>query len=203
MKKTDKFVVGLTGGIGSGKSVVSREFEKLGIDVIDADVIAREVVMPGTPALNKITEYFGLDARNHDGTLNRAFIREKVFNNEADKVWLNQLLHPAVRRQMLEAIEKTTSPYCILAVPLLIENKLTGMVNRVLVIDCPEDMQIERASQRDGSDRELIQSIMRSQASRQERLAVADDVISNDGALSLIPPQVNHLHHLYLAETSH
>ncbi len=202
MTKTDKFVVGLTGGIGSGKSVVSREFEKLGIDVIDADIIAREVVMPGTPALAKITEHFGNEVLNSDGSLNRSLLRQKVFSNEVEKAWLNKLLHPAVRQHMADAIENTTSPYCILAVPLLIENNLTGMVNRVLVVDCSEMLQIDRASQRDGSDRELIQSIMQSQVSREDRLAAADDIILNNGALNLIPPQVNQLHQQYLIETS-
>ncbi|MCW8091614.1 dephospho-CoA kinase [Alteromonas sp. ASW11-130] len=194
----DKFVVGLTGGIGSGKSSVSKEFENLAIDVIDADVIAREVVLPGTPALSQISSYFGNDVLNEDGSLNRAILRQRVFNNDVEKEWLNALLHPAIRQRMAIAIKDTTSPYCILAVPLLIENNLTSLVNRVLVVDCPETLQIQRASRRDGSNASLIKSIINSQVPRETRLSVADDIIVNDGSLAEIPRLVNELHIKYL-----
>ncbi|NMH59200.1 dephospho-CoA kinase [Alteromonas ponticola] len=196
-----KIVIGLTGGIGSGKSVVSQQFEKLGIDVIDADVIAREVVEPGTPVLQQIAAHFGDDILLADGALNRTLLRQRVFNNEPEKNWLNALIHPAVRQHMTEAIQASTSAYCVLAVPLLIENKLTSMVDRVLVVDCPEALQIERASRRDGSDSKLIENIMRAQTSRQNRLSAADDIIINDGPLEQIPALVKPLHEKYLALT--
>ncbi|MCW8107079.1 dephospho-CoA kinase [Alteromonas ponticola] len=199
MPQANKYVVGLTGGIGSGKSVVSQEFEKLGIDVIDADVVARDVVKTGTPVLNEIAAHFGSEVLHSDGSLNRALLRQRVFNDDAEKRWLNGLIHPAVREQMMTAIQHTTSPYCVLAVPLLIENNLTTMVDRVLVVDCPETLQIERASRRDGSDSKLIENIMRAQISRKERIKAADDIILNDGPLNRIPFLVKSLHSQYLS----
>ncbi len=192
------FVVGLTGGIGSGKSAATREFEKLGVTVVDADVVARQVVEPGTGALARIAEYFGDAMLNADGELDRSALRNAVFDNEQHKNWLNQLLHPAIRTSMREQTEQAPGPYCILAVPLLIENNLTGMCQRVLVIDCPEAQQLARAVRRDGSDERIIKNIMKSQASRQQRLEAADDIIDNSGEITDIAPQVTRLHHLYL-----
>ncbi|QPG07127.1 dephospho-CoA kinase [Salinimonas marina] len=193
------FVVGLTGGIGSGKSAATREFEKLGITVIDADVVARQVVEPGTAALARIAEYFGDAMLNTHGELNRTALRKAVFDNEQHKNWLNALLHPAIRRLMQQQIEQAPGPYCILAVPLLIENNLTGMCQRVLVIDCPESLQLARAVKRDGSDEQVIKNIMKSQASREQRREAADDIIDNSGEIDALAPQVTRLHQQYLS----
>ncbi len=193
------FVVGLTGGIGSGKSAVSHLFADLGIDIIDADIIAREVVLPDTPGLMAIVEHFGEDILQPDGLLDRAKLRERVFHNSADKQWLNELLHPLIRIGMQHAIEAAQSAYCVLAVPLLIENNMTGMVDRVLVVDCPPAMQLERAMQRDGSQEQTIRNIMAAQVDRPHRLAAAHDVIDNSGQLAALEPQVKYLHEAYLS----
>ncbi len=193
-----KLIVGLTGGIGSGKTAVSDLFAELGIDIIDADLIAREVVEPGQPALSKIQLKFGNDILLENGSLNRTALREKVFQDESAKRWLNSLLHPLIRETMRLRCEQAKSDYCILAVPLLIENGLTTMVNRVLVVDVNEELQLARASSRDGVDRKNIQAIMQSQASRQQRLAKADDIIDNNRDKSALIEQVNQLHHTYL-----
>lgn len=193
-----KLVIGLTGGIGSGKSAVTTLFAELGIDIVDADVVARDVVQPGSPGLSEITKHFGEIVLHDDGTLNRSQLRELVFHNPVNKTWLNDLLHPLIREGMQAGIQNSKSPYCILAVPLLIENHLTGMVNRVLVIDCTEQQQLERAMQRDGSSEQTIRNIMASQARREERLQAADDVIDNSGNKDTLPDQVNACHRHYL-----
>ncbi|MDF2178420.1 dephospho-CoA kinase [Aliiglaciecola sp. CAU 1673] len=193
-----QLVIGLTGGIGSGKSTVSALFEKHGIEVIDADIIAREVVAPGTPALQQISEKFGTGILDNKGALNRQALREQVFNHPEDKAWLNSLLHPVIRQTLLERAKKATSPYCILAIPLLVENGLTTLVDRVLVVDLDEDEQLLRASMRDGSNEQLIRNIMASQASRRQRLAVADEIIDNSAGPEALPAQVAQLHQAYL-----
>ena len=144
------FLVGLTGGIGSGKTLVSDTFAQLGVDIVDADIIARDVVAPGSEGLGALVEHFGSDIVTASGELNRAALRELVFSNEEEKAWLNTCLHPRIRQAMQQAAANVNSSYGILAVPLLIENDLTGMVDRVAVVDCPEDMQLARAMQRDG-----------------------------------------------------
>jgi len=196
----DKMVVGLTGGIGSGKSAATSQFAALGIDIIDADEVAREVVTLGSEGLTKITEHFGHAILLDDGTLNRAALRERVFNNSEEKRWLNQLLHPLIRKTMLQQIADATSHYCILSVPLLVEGNLTELCDRVIVVDCPESMQLERAMQRDGSTKQIIESIMASQATRKERLAAADDVIDNSKTLAFLNEQVLTLHSRYIGQ---
>lgn len=196
------FVVGLTGGIGSGKSAVSNLFAELGIDVVDADIVAREVVEPGTPALNAIAAHFGESILNPDGSLNRPALRKQVFENDDDKQWLNALLHPAIRTEMQKQLAEASSPYVIFSVPLLIENGLDRMADRVLVVDCSEDTQLARATLRDGSNIETIKSIMASQATRQQRLAKAQDVIDNNGERSALPDQVKSLHQRYMQQSA-
>ncbi|WP_439711721.1 dephospho-CoA kinase [Alteromonas stellipolaris] len=196
----DKMVVGLTGGIGSGKSAATSQFAALGIDIIDADEVAREVVTLGSEGLIRITEHFGHAILLEDGTLNRAALRERVFNNSEEKQWLNQLLHPLIRKTMLQQIADATSHYCILSVPLLVEGNLTELCDRVIVVDCPESMQLERAMQRDGSTKQIIESIMASQATRKERLAAADDVIDNSKTLAFLNEQVLTLHSKYTGQ---
>lgn len=193
-----RFIVGLTGGIGSGKTTVSDSFAELGIDVVDADVIAREVVEPGTKALTAITERFGTSILNDDGFLNRSALRERVFNNEMDKAWLNQLLHPIIREEMIAQCRQAQSAYVILSVPLLIENKLQNLVDRILVVDCAEETQIQRGSKRDGVGAEQIKRIMQSQCTREERLQFADDVVDNDSSIDAVKQQVMKLNRNYL-----
>jgi len=196
------YVVGLTGGIGSGKSTIAELFAELGVPVIDADLVARQVVEKGSPLLAEIAAHFGPEILLEDGALNRAALREKVFNHESEKQWLNQLLHPAIRHEMLQQLAAQRMPYCIFMVPLLIENKLTALCQRVLVVDVSEQTQMTRASKRDNNQLALIKNIMQSQVSRSERLQHADDVINNDTDLSESLPQLKQkvldLHHLYL-----
>ena len=175
-----KLVIGLTGGIGSGKSTVTHYFQELGIEVIDADIIAREVVAIDSPALKAIAEHFGDDYIQADGQLNRGLLRSKIFANELDKLWLNKLLHPLIRTQLISKTAAAKSPYCILVAPLLIENNLLHLVNRVLVIDVSEETQLERTMHRDSSSLKEVKAILASQTSRSKRLAVANDVINND-----------------------
>ena len=196
------YVVGLTGGIGSGKSTIAELFAELGVPVIDADLVARQVVEKGSPLLAEIAVHFGPEILLEDGALNRAALREKVFNHEREKQWLNQLLHPAIRHEMLRQLAAQQAPYCIFMVPLLIENNLIALCQRVLVVDVSEQIQMTRASQRDNNQLALIKNIMQSQVSRSERLQHADDVINNDADLSESLPQLKQkvldLHHLYL-----
>lgn len=198
------FVVGLTGGIGSGKTAVSDAFAELGVDVVDADVIARDVVAPGSDGLNAIVSHFGPALLLADGSLDRSALRERVFHNPEEKNWLNNLLHPLIREGMTDAVSNARSRYCILAVPLLVENNLQHMVNRVLVVDCTESLQLQRATQRDGSNESTIRNIIASQANRQDRLAIADDVIDNSGTLDELKAQVKqlHLNYCHLADVS-
>lgn len=193
-----KLVIGLTGGIASGKTTVSDMFAKLGIDIIDADVIAREIVAKGTPALAAIVERFGDDILTPEQELDRQKLRTVVFSDSAKKDWLNALLHPLIREQMQLQTASATSPYCILSVPLLVENKLNTMVSRTLVVDIDEASQIKRAIARDNSEPAIIESIIASQASRKERLAAADDVIVNNKDLDWLSAQVQDLHQMYL-----
>ncbi|KFN18368.1 dephospho-CoA kinase [Aeromonas bestiarum] len=197
------YVVAITGGIGSGKTTIANQFAELGIDVVDADAIAREVVEPGTPALAAIAAHFGPDVIAADGQLDRRGLRERVFSDPDAKVWLNALLHPLIRQEMLRQCAAARSPYCLLVVPLLVENKLTGLANRVLVIDVDEATQVERTCRRDGVSREQAQAILAAQASRAERLAAADDVLDNkNGAPETIKPRILALHETYMAFAS-
>ena len=198
-----KLVIGLTGGIGSGKSTVTHYFQELGIEVIDADIIAREVVAIDSPALKAIAEHFGDDYIQADGQLNRGLLRSKIFANESAKLWLNKLLHPLIRTRLISKIAAAKSSYCILVAPLLIENNLLHLVNRVLVIDVSEETQLERTMHRDSSSLKEVKAILASQTSRSERLAVADDIINNDKAsLSEIKAMVLSLDKKYLALTT-
>jgi dephospho-CoA kinase len=186
-----KFIVGLTGGIGSGKSTITEMFAQLGINVVDADIVAREVVAPNSPALEAIAQYFGEIFILANGQLDRTKLRSKVFSCEKSKRWLNNLLHPLIRQSITDQLQQSQSPYCLLVAPLLIENKLTKLVNKVLVIDISEQQQLIRTLQRDNSAKSEIKAIMASQISRAERLQYADDIIDNSlQNLSLVLQQV-------------
>lgn len=197
------YVVAITGGIGSGKTTVANQFAELGIEVVDADIIAREVVEPGTPALAAIAAHFGANVIAPDGRLDRRQLRERVFTNPQAKGWLNALLHPLIRSEMQRQCAAARSPYCLLVVPLLVENRLTALANRVLVIDVDEATQIERTCRRDSVSREQAEAILAAQASRTERLAAADDVLDNrNGTPEAIKSRIFALHETYLAFAS-
>lgn len=193
-----QFVVGVSGGIGSGKTTVTDLFAKYGVEVIDADIIARQVVELGSTALHTIVEKFGDIILNKNGQLDRAKLRTLVFQDTQSKNWLNQLLHPAIRDRMLLQVQQAKSVYCLLSVPLLVENKLTTTVDRVLIVDVSQALQLERTVQRDNSDAQQIRAIMQSQVSREKRLSVADDIIDNNSNLQALEKQVRTLHTEYL-----
>jgi dephospho-CoA kinase len=179
MNKSEKVVIGLTGGIGSGKSTISDMFASLGIDVVDADIVARKVVAPQSDALKQISTHFGEQFIQADGHLNRPLLRSQVFSNQQDKTWLNNLLHPLIRQGMIKEIAQTSSNYCLLVAPLLIENNLQSFVQRLIVIDITEAEQIKRTVRRDPSSSDEVQRIIASQISRTDRLKHADDIIDN------------------------
>lgn len=194
------FVIGLTGGIASGKTTVANLFkQQFKIDIVDADIVAREVVEPGTPGLNAIIEHFGADIVSDDQTLDRAKLREKIFSNPEEKAWLNGLLHPMIREKMIEDLEQVTSDYALLVVPLLVENKLDSLCARVLVVDVDPQTQISRTVKRDNVSEEQANAILASQASREQRLALADDVVKNNPDDPDLLLQITDLHEKYLA----
>ncbi|TKB51283.1 dephospho-CoA kinase [Ferrimonas sediminicola] len=191
-------LIGLTGGIGSGKSTVADLFAKRGIELIDADLIAREVVAPGSDGLKAIVDHFGDQVLSDGGGLDRAALRRRVFNQPEELRWLNSLIHPLVRARMIERGRAATSPYALLVIPLLVENGLQSLVERVLVVDLPEEEQLRRTMSRDHNDQALVEKIMANQASRAQRLAAADDRIDNGGNLADLNTQVEQLHQHYL-----
>lgn len=190
--------IGLTGGIGSGKSTVANFFQKLGVPVIDADQIAHEITEPNQPALKKIVMHFGEDILDNNEALRRAALRKIIFENPHEKVWLEKLLHPLIRKKMKEAIDRCHYPYCILVIPLLAESKGITFIDRVLVVDAPMDLQIQRAKQRDDVSDKAIKAIIDSQCDHHERLAIADDIINNDADLTTLQNKVQQLHQKYL-----
>ena len=195
------FVVGITGGIGAGKTAATDIFANYGIVIVDADVVAREVVEPGSKTLAELSEAFGLDILLDDGNLNRPKLRELVFSNEDAKQTLNKIMHPAIREALLFQLQQADSPYVILSAPLLLENNLEKYVDTVVVVDVPEEVQLTRASQRDTVNKEQIAAIMKSQCSRQERLDKANYLIDNSGDIAQLPAQIESLHQNLLALT--
>lgn len=191
-------VIGLTGGIGSGKSTVAELFQQQGIEIIDADQIAREVVEVGEPALDQIVDHFGKDIVDQQGRLKRSELRELVFSDARERHWLEQLLHPLIEQRMQQRIQKSPSPYCVLVSPLLLETAQKKLVDRILVIDVSKEEQIERTMKRDNSSRETIEAIIASQIDRDTRLESADDIVNNDEDLDHLTEEVKTLHQLYL-----
>ena len=190
-------IVGLTGGIGSGKSQASKRFAMHRITVVDADIVAREVVVPGSPALQSIAQRFGSQVIETDGNLNRRKLRDIIFKTPTEKQWIEALLHPLINAEIRRQLNASTSLYTILESPLLLETKQYEMVDRILVVDVSEMVQIERASLRDNSDAQKIKAIMETQFSRQERCARAHDIIQNHGSIDELNQQVDKLHELY------
>lgn len=191
-------IIGLTGGIGSGKSAAGIEFEKLGITVIDADEIAQKASLKNSKAYKEIVEYFGASILDNSQNIDRRKLRNIVFNNDEQKKKLEQILHPAIREDISFAISNSKSPYTIIMVPLIYETNSKDNYNRILVIDCDEDIQISRAVTRDGASEEDIKKIINSQATKKERLSIADDVISNNSSIEELSEKVLHLHKNYL-----
>jgi dephospho-CoA kinase len=192
------FVVALTGGIASGKSAVERRFEALGIHAYDADVAARAVVEPGSEALAEVARVFGPGALDAGGRLDRAAMRQRVFDDPSARTRLENILHPRIRTWLRDAVAADRGPYCILSIPLLVENREHyAWVDRVLVVDAPEDVRIERLTRRDGIDAGLAAKMIEAQASRERRLAIADDVIVNDGDEAALDTKVAALDRRY------
>ncbi len=193
------FIVGLTGGIGSGKTTVANIFADHGVTIVDADIIARNVIAIGSPALTSIGEYFGANFIQADGQLKRALLRKRIFSNDVDKTWLNNLLHPLIRKQLICQLKTAQSSYCLLVAPLLIENNLIALVDRVLVVDVSETTQISRTTKRDNNNKMQVQAIIASQVSRKIRQTHADDLLSNDNhSLAELKQAVVKLHQNYL-----
>jgi len=191
--------VGLTGGIGCGKSTVAEIFADLNIPVLDADQIAHSLVEKGQPALARIQQEFGASVLNPDGSLNRRHLREIVFSDLKQKQKLESILHPLIYKTLQAELEPLVAPYCIISIPLLFETDMTHLVDRILVIDCPVETQIERVKIRDNLTIERIQSIIDNQVSRAYRIAKADDLIDNSTTDYRLAEQVKKLHNLYLS----
>ncbi|MBE5251274.1 dephospho-CoA kinase [Mixta mediterraneensis] len=193
------YTVALTGGIGSGKSTIAHGFAALGVTIIDADVIAREVVEPGSSALQAIVERHGKWMLTEQGSLFRARLREIIFQSPEEKAWLNHLLHPLINARTQQLKAEASSPYVLWVVPLLVENQLQHQADRILVVDVDEATQLERTQLRDNISLTQAQLILSAQATRQQRLACADDIIDNSGAPKDTLPQIAELHQRYLA----
>ena len=190
--------IGLTGGIGSGKSTACEMFTELGVPVIDADIIAHKLVKPGMPALEEIIKLFGKEVISNDGTLDRKILRDKVFANSIDREKLEDILHPAVYREISVQVENINSGYCIISIPLLLETDASRIVDRILVVDVPRELQLERASDRDKTSKKDINAIIDSQISRKDRLSAADDIVDNKGDINDLRKKICELHKLYL-----
>ncbi|MBD1576553.1 MULTISPECIES: dephospho-CoA kinase [Vibrio] len=197
-------IIGLTGGIGSGKTSIANLFHQhFNIDLVDADIVARQVVQPNTLGLNAIVQHFGDSILTDTGELDRRQLRERIFSAPSEKQWINDLLHPLIRTEIKRQLQHVTSPYVILVVPLLVESEWKNFVDRILVVDASEQTQIERTCSRDSTSQTQVRAILASQASRQERLSFADDVINNDADLNpqtqqALLLQVTALHQKYL-----
>ena len=192
------FTVALTGGVASGKSTVERLFASRGIEIVDADHVAREVVAAGPAGLADIVEIFGTDVLSADGSLDRRAMRERVFADERARRQLEAIIHPRVREVLRQRASEVHSAYGMLVIPLLVESGDYAWVNRVLVVDVPREVQRERLLKRDGISRELAEAMLDAQASREQRLAVADDVIDNSADLESLDDAVERLHRRYL-----
>lgn len=195
----ERYVVGITGGIGSGKSAVTDYLETKGITVVDADKVARVVVEPGTSGLAAIAEHFGSDILLPDGSLDRAALRKVVFDNADERKVLEGITHPRIREEIARQLSEATSPYVVLASPLLLESGQNSFANYVVVVDVPESVQLSRTMARDDNSEQLVKSIMAAQLDRETRLSRADTSLSNDGTLDELYARVDDLHDDLLA----
>ncbi len=192
------WILGLTGGIGSGKSAAAERFAELGVHVVDADQVARSVVEPGSAALAQIVDRFGVPILASSGELNRAALRERIFTSVEDRHWLERLLHPLIRQKIWASLSRAESPYAVLVSPLLVESRQHEQVDRVLVVDVPEDLQLQRVLARDQVSEDQVRAILAAQARREDRLRQANDVLVNDRDLSWLRQEVDRLHDRYL-----
>ena len=199
MAAKDMLRVGLTGGIASGKSTVANFFAELGVPVVDTDVIAREVVEPGKPALAEIHDAFGPGVISSDGSLDRAELRKIVFADKAKRSRLESILHPRIRDAAFQQADQASGPYVIIVVPLMFESPMKQAMDRILVVDCSEETQLRRLTMRDNESEEQALRMIAAQASRKERLSIADDVVPNDGDLAGTRDAVHALHKTYLS----
>ena len=191
-------IIGLTGGIGSGKSAAANFFHSEGVTVLDADQLAREVIEQNTPGFQSIVDYFGSDIIGEDGSIDRAKLRQEIFDDKEKKKTIESITHPLVRDLMAERIAASTSPYSIIMVPLIFETNSMSAYNRILVIDCDTKLQLERATLRDNNSSEQIQKILDSQCSRTERLSIANDVIPNNDTMENLKTRSLAMHKFYL-----
>ncbi|KAF7772032.1 dephospho-CoA kinase [Pseudoalteromonas citrea] len=195
-----QWILGLTGGIGAGKTAVSNALADKGICIVDADVIAREVVAPNSDGLQAIIDKFGRDMLQSDGMLNRAALRELIFSNEAHKSWLNNLLHPMIRETILSQLSSANSSYVVLSAPLLFENQLDALCNHTLLVDVSEEIQIHRTTQRDKVSSAHIKQIITAQMPRQEKCNKADSILDNSGSLTQMHSKLEVLHQGFLKQ---
>tara|TARA_B110000881_G_scaffold41413_1_gene33926 strand:- start:27 stop:614 length:588 start_codon:yes stop_codon:yes gene_type:complete len=193
-------IIGLTGGIGSGKTAVSDTFKSLGIDIVDADVSSRRVVEKGQPALDDIQAHFGDGILDSENNLDRTKLREIIFKNPQERVWLEKLLHPKIAEHIKDQLESSNSPYCILVSPLLLETEQKSYCSFVLVVDVPEESQIARTAKRDGVSEEQVKNIISAQIDREKRIEQADEIIINDGSMEELKEKVVVLHTKYLSQ---
>ena len=194
--------IGLTGGIGSGKSAASNFFSSLGITIIDADRIAHQITSQGTKSYNDILSHYGPSILLANGDLNRKIIRNTVFNQPNEKRWLEELLHPQIRKIITDQISISTGPYIIVCIPLLAESTGITFLDRVLLIDCTQELQIQRTCKRDNIERQTVIGILQQQATRSQRIAIADDIIINNGTLPDLHHKLQSLHQNYLSLSS-
>lgn len=192
-----QLIIGLTGGIASGKTTVSDTFSEHNVDIVDADIVAREAVSIGSKALQEIVTHFGSKILLPTGELNRRQLRDIIFSNELEKKWLNSLLHPLIRETIATQLQNCSTPYCILVAPLLIENKMEALVDKILVIDVEEETQIQRTMARDNCSYQQAKAILSAQITRKDRLIAADDIIHNNGMIDELTNDIKKLHDKY------
>lgn len=193
--------VGLTGGIGSGKSTVAGMFFELGVPIIDADAIAHQIVASDTEVLQQIINKFGQEYLTNEHTLDRRKLKKIIFDDPASKTWLEQLLHPLISKEITKQAQVAAAPYCIVEIPLLIEAGLQNTVDRILIVDCPQELQIQRTTQRDKQTEAEVKKIIATQITRDKRIDAADDIIVNTGDLAYLKDEVRRLHNLYLEQS--
>jgi len=194
------WILGLTGGIGAGKTLVSNHLASLGIEIVDADVIARDVVAIGSDGLNAIAKHFGNTILLEDGSLNRAKLREIIFADSEQKSWLNNLLHPMIRQNITEQLNNAKSTYVVLSAPLLFENKLDALCNHTLMVDVPVEVQLTRTATRDSVSAEQVKNIIAAQMSREDKRQKADSILDNHREIALVLTEVETLHRTFLQQ---